>query len=32
VAKAGGDPGSAVLTDPGDVGLWWCGHSTTLGP
>jgi len=32
VAKAGGDPASAVPTDLGDVGLWRCGHSTTLGP
>ena len=32
VAKAGGDPGSAVLTDPGDVGLGRCGQLATLGP
>jgi hypothetical protein len=32
VAKAGWDPGSAILTDLGDIGLWRCGHSTTLWP
>jgi hypothetical protein len=32
VAEAGGDPGSAVPADPGDVGLWRCGHTTTLEP
>jgi len=32
VAKAGWDTGSAVSADPGDVGLWGCGHPTTLGP
>jgi antitoxin YefM len=32
VAKAGRDPGSAVLADPDDVGLWRCGHPTTLEP
>ena len=32
VAKAGWDPGSAVLADLGDVGVWRCGHTTTLGP
>ena len=32
VAKAGWEPASAVLTDPGDVGLGRCGHLATLGP
>jgi hypothetical protein len=31
VEKAGWDPGSAVLADLGDVGLWWCWHPTTVG-
>ena len=26
VAKVGWDPVLAVLADPGDVGLWRCGH------
>jgi hypothetical protein len=29
-AKASWDAGSAVLTDPGNVSLWRCGHVTTL--
>ena len=32
VAKAGWEPASAVLTDPGDVGLGRCGQLATLGP
>src|SRR5215469_15014932 len=32
MAKVGWDPGPAVLADLGDVGLWRCGHTTTLGP
>jgi hypothetical protein len=31
VKKAGWDPGSAVLAYLGDIGLWRCGHPTTLG-
>ena len=31
-AKASWDAGSAVLTDPGNVSLWRCGHVTTLRP
>jgi hypothetical protein len=30
VPEAGRHPGAAVLADPGDVGLWRCGHSSTL--
>lgn len=32
VAKARWDPGSAVLADPGNIGLWRHRHPTTLGP
>jgi len=32
VPEAGRHPGAAVLTDPGDVSLWRCGHPSTLGP
>jgi hypothetical protein len=32
VAKASRDPRLAVPADPGDVGLWRCRHTTTLGP
>jgi antitoxin YefM len=30
VPEAGRHAGAAVLADPGDVGLWRCGHSSTL--
>jgi hypothetical protein len=32
VANASWDAGSAVLADPGNIGLWRCGHVTTLRP